>query len=277
MKPTKIDPDANSGLRIDGHAHAFLASLPMAGGRRYAPNDDARLETYLDLLVASGFDGAMLVQPSFLGTDNSFLLEALTKARRNPGGPILKGVAVLDCSAALEDMQTLKGAGVVGVRLNFFARPIPDLTSKSWSDFFDRIEDVGWHVELHLEGARLTKVLEQLCAKVSKVVVDHFGLPDAGLSPSLLAPPHNGVYVKCSAPYRVFPDLPLGLAIENCTQIASQLLDARGPERLIWGSDWPWTQHAKGQTYADTVSWIELWAGSSDISTLWYNSLLGGK
>lgn len=277
MEPTEIDPDANGGLRIDGHAHVFQASLPMMGGRRYTPTEDARLDSYLDLLAASGFDGAMLVQPSFLGADNSFLLEALAKARRNPEGPILKGVAVLAPSTTLEGMQTLKEAGIVGVRLNFFARPIPDLTSKSWSEFFDQIENMGWHVELHLEGPRLAKVLEQLCAKVSKVVVDHFGLPDAGLSSSLLHPPHNGVYVKCSAPYRVFPDLSLDLAIENCTQIASQLLDARGPERLIWGSDWPWTQHAKGQTYADTVSWIELWAGSTDISTLWHNSLLGEK
>ncbi|MCG8509236.1 MAG: amidohydrolase family protein [Rhodospirillales bacterium] len=251
----------------------FLTSLPMMGGRRYTPTEDARVETYLGLLNENGLTGALLVQPSFLGTDNGFLLDVLARARHEWKSLTLKGVAVLDPSTSVETLWKLKEAGIVGARLNCFGRPVPDLESGLWSGFLARVEEMGWHVELHLEGARLAPVLDRLCAINSKVVVDHFGLPDAALPPELLTPPHDGVHVKCSAPYRVFPDLPVRLAAERCGEFTRQLLDSIGPRRLIWGSDWPWTQHIKGQSYADTLNWWEVWTEGADILPCEFPSL----
>jgi predicted TIM-barrel fold metal-dependent hydrolase len=45
--------------------------------RRYAPSYDAPLGDYLGQLLAHGFSHGVLVQPSFLGTDNRYLLSAL--------------------------------------------------------------------------------------------------------------------------------------------------------------------------------------------------------
>ena len=40
---------------------------------------------------------------------------------------------------------------------------------------------------------------------------------------------------------------------------ADMLLREGGPERLLWGSDWPWTQNAAGKTYALTLEWLRRW------------------
>jgi predicted TIM-barrel fold metal-dependent hydrolase len=72
-------------------------------------------------------------------------------------------------------------------------------------------------------------------------VIDHFGRPDAALGIDdpgfryLLTIAGSGkAYVKLSAPYRVGSDL--------ADAAAPLLLDAFGPDRLLWGSDWPHTQ-----------------------------------
>ena len=52
----------------------------MVAGRRYTPDYDASLDDYAALLVENHLGGGLLVQPSFLGSDNSFLLESLSRA-----------------------------------------------------------------------------------------------------------------------------------------------------------------------------------------------------
>lgn len=233
----------------------------MAEGRRYTPERDALPEDYFELLKAHDLDGALLVQPSFLGADNRFLLDVLAASRRSDSTPRLWGVAVLDPATPASDMRALRTSGIVGIRLNCVGRPIPDLDSSLWSKHLGRVEALGWHVELHLEGQRLAPVLDRLLTSNSRVVVDHFGLPDAE-SPArcpgfreLLGRHDTGLSVKLSAPYRVFPDCPVELAAQKCGDLARMLMSSLGPERLIWGSDWPWTQHEDGQTYRDCVDW----------------------
>ncbi len=83
---------------IDTHAHVFERGLPLANARRYAPGYDAPLSAYLAQLDAHGLSNGVLIQPSFLGTDNSYLLAALKQAPQR-----LRGVAVIDPTApALE-------------------------------------------------------------------------------------------------------------------------------------------------------------------------------
>ena len=90
------------------------------------------------------------------------------------------------------------------------------------------------------------------------VVVDHFGLPspdlgtrDPGFQHLLQRGREGRVYCKLSAPYRQH-----GV---DTRPYAHALLDALGPDRLLWGSDWPWTQHEHAHTYADCVGWLDTW------------------
>ena len=64
----------------------------------------------------------MLVQPSFLGTDNSYLVAALKEQPQR-----LRGVVVVDPMIAQSELDDLSTAGVVGVRLNLIGVDLPDL------------------------------------------------------------------------------------------------------------------------------------------------------
>ena len=68
-------------IAIDAHAHVFVRGLPLAQQRRHAPDYDATVDAYAGHLLSNGVSHAVLVQPSFLGTDNSFFLEV---AKRYP-------------------------------------------------------------------------------------------------------------------------------------------------------------------------------------------------
>src|SRR5256885_1848679 len=161
---------------VDTHAHVFERGLPMPDARRYAPDEDALLGTYLHHLDTHGVAHGVLVQPSFLGTDNSYLLQAL---RAQPQR--LRGVAVVDESTGDEQLQALADAGVVGMRLNLIGLPLPDLNAPGWRRVLEQANTLGWHVELHLQAGRLPDLLPALLAAGCRVVVDHFGRPDPAL------------------------------------------------------------------------------------------------
>ena len=67
---------------IDAHTHVFLRGLPMAIDARYRPDHDASWETLLALAEKNGVGRAVILQPSFLGFDNSYLFETLRAAAR---------------------------------------------------------------------------------------------------------------------------------------------------------------------------------------------------
>ncbi|WP_350340910.1 amidohydrolase family protein, partial [Escherichia coli] len=66
----------------------------------------------------------VLIQPSFLGTDNSYMVSGLRQAPER-----LRGIAVLAPEAEAGTMRDLAGAGVVGLRLNLIGKPDPAFAS----------------------------------------------------------------------------------------------------------------------------------------------------
>lgn len=242
----------------DTHAHVFERGLPMPAARRYAPTQDATLAQYLAQLDLHGVAHGVLVQPSFLGTDNSYMLQALQAAHGR-----LRGVAVVDASASAQHLDALASAGIDGLRLNLVGLPLPELASPGWARVLEQANALGWHVELHLEAARLQGIVPSLLAAGCRVVVDHFGRPDPALGVDdpgfgfLLRQAASGqVWVKLSAAYRNGPAAD-GAAWGR--RAAAQLLDAYTAERLLWGSDWPHTQHGDQASYAQAVQWLGDW------------------
>ena len=236
-------------------------------GRRYSPTADAPLSTYRALLEDHGLGGGVLVQPSFLGTDNSYLLSALVEARAWREGPQIWGVVVVPPETPRGVLDSMKSAGVVGVRLNLVGRPAPEFSASVWTRFFGRVNSLGWHVAVHVEGNRLADILRVLLDRCERVVVDHFGLPDAGAPRScpgfraLLAAPPGRLWIKTTAPSRIFKDLSNEAAAARCGELFQALAECLGTDALLWGSDWPWTQHASGQSFADTLDWLDAWRG----------------
>lgn len=225
--------------RIDTHAHCFLRDLPLAPVRRYAPAYDAALETYLAKLDQAGLSHGVLIQPSFLGTDNSYLLASLRRA-----GGRLRGVVMLSPDTEANEIRALDAVGVVGVRLNLIGLDSPDLSTARWRRHLRLLADLGWQVEIQSEARRLPALLPSLLNLGLTVVVDHFARPDAAAGVDdpgfrgLLALARRGnVWIKLSGAYRLG-----GAGQAMARQAAPLLLDAFGPDRLLWGSDWPHTQ-----------------------------------
>lgn len=236
-------PDKTARITgIDTHAHVFERGLPLAGARRYAPSYDAPLAAYLAQLDAHGLSHGVLIQPSFLGVDNSYLLAALKQAPQR-----LRGVAVIDPTVPETFLAQLDTEGIVGIRLNLFSVPDPQLTSPTWQAALRRLHALGWHVELHVEARRLPALLPPLLEAQINVVVDHFGRPDPalgvgdpGFAALLAAGRSRRVWVKVSGAYRNGDG---GDGEATALAAMPRLKDALGLDRLVWGSDWPHTRH----------------------------------
>ena len=184
----------------------FSPGLALADTRRHTPDYDATLTQYLALLDAHGVARGVLVQPSFLGTDNSHLVAARAAAGR------LRGVAVVSPDIAAADLLALAEAGVAGIRLNLIGLPLPALDQPAWQELLAHVNTLGWHVEVHLQASRLPAIMPALLAAGCRVVIDHFGRPDPALGIAdpgfayLLRQADSGqVWVKLAAPYRNWP------------------------------------------------------------------------
>lgn len=246
---------ACSGISgIDTHAHIFRRDLPLASGRRYSPDYDASVEQFLAQLDRCGLSQGVLIQPSFLGTDNRFMLEAL---RRYPER--LRGVAVVSPDIDDAELDELGAAGVVGVRLNLIGQPLEDYQVPRWQEFFKRLAQRSWHVEVQRGFDDLAYVIRPMIDAGVNVVVDHFGLPRGGIDMNNAA--HRAalallgqapVWVKLSAAYRSESDL------AQAAVVLAQLRQAcGGVGRFLWGSDWPHTQFEERTDHAAQFAFLE--------------------
>lgn len=227
---------------IDSHAHVFMLDLPMAAGRRYTPAQNAPLADYLAHLDAHGCTHGVLIQPSFLGYDNSFMLQAIAQTK-----PRLRGVACVEPSVTMPELAALDKGGIVGIRLNIIDGVQPDLQTDSWQNLLDKVKELNWHVEVHCRSNKLSDMIATLLKQDVKVVIDHFGRPsdcqparDYGFQQLLEWGRSGMIWCKLSGAYRIS-----AAAAEGHKFFASAiplLVENLGSHRLMWGSDWPHTQ-----------------------------------
>ncbi|MFJ3487713.1 amidohydrolase family protein [Pseudomonas sp. NPDC090202] len=248
---------SSSILGIDGHAHVFSRELDLTSARRYSPDYDATLAMYRDNLQHHGLSHGVLVQPSFLGTDNSYLLNALQQAPQQ-----LRGVVVVERGISRAELDDMDRLGVVGIRLNLMGKALPDFSEPEWASLFRHIAELDWHVELHRHVADLPGVIRGLLPFGVKIVIDHFGRPDArlgldqpGFREMLELACGGQLWMKVSGIYRLE-----GNAQENLDFARAAmplLLDSFGAQRLVWGSDWPHTQHEERVSYTSVVEQLQ--------------------
>lgn len=238
---------------IDAHAHVFSRALDFAGARRYTPDYDATLTDYLAQLATHGLSHGVLVQPSFLGTDNRYLLAALQQA---PGQ--LRGVVVVEPDVNRSTLDEMTRLGVTGIRLNLMGKALPDLSQPVWRSFLRHIAELDWHVELHRQLEDLPGLVRLLQPFGVKVVIDHFGRADArlgldqpGLDELLTLGQAGRLWMKVSGVYRLGGTSRENLEFAQAT--LSLLLQNLGPQRLVWGSDWPHTQHEDSVNFTRVV------------------------
>ncbi|RYY98262.1 MAG: hypothetical protein EOO24_18725, partial [Comamonadaceae bacterium] len=143
-------------------------------------------------------------------------------------------------------------------RLNLIGAAQPDLRDNAWRALLERARRLNWHVEVHVALAALPKVGQAIVDSGCPLVVDHFGRPgasdDAGLHWLLQSARSGRVWVKLSAGYRNWPP-----GSPMAATAATQLLAHFGGERLVWGSDWPHTQHRDLASFAGSLDALARW------------------
>ena len=231
-------------MKVDAHFHIFLANSINQAQSRYVLECDATIDQWEKLANQAGLEGGVIVQPSFLGVDNSFLLAAIQLSPNK-----LKGIAVLPPNTPRSELEELKEQGVLGARLNLFGDESPATNIRAHWKLIDLINESEMHLEIHHDDGLLNTLLLDI-PKGTEIVVDHFGRPKTDsefLNEATGIERHAAsLWVKLSAQYRT-PHL-------HHSKVLDYWLNTIGPKKLLWGSDWPHTGFEAKQTYENQLS-----------------------
>jgi len=231
-------------MKVDSHFHVFLAHAVDQSKSRYPVQYDALIDQWKILAEKEGIQGGVLVQPSFLGFDNSFLLGALQQSPKE-----LRGIAVLEASTPRGQVLELQEQGIVGVRLNLYGEPNPSsLIRKNWK-LIELLNECEMHLEIHQDDGLLNSLLLEV-PRDTKIVVDHFGRPKTDMDfireDSGVQKHANKLWVKLSAQYRT-PQL-------KHSKVLDYWRNSIGDQKLLWGSDWPHTRFESTQNYSQQIN-----------------------
>ncbi|ALM86843.1 hypothetical protein ASB57_08385 [Bordetella sp. N] len=231
----------------DCHVHIVgeQAAYPMLPDRPYTagPATVADLRAHMARL---GLARAVIIQPSFYGTDNRLLVDSL--AAMDGDG---RGIAVLSEDVSDATLTELHDAGVRGVRINLesVGASDPETVVKAFSSWAGRLRGQGWHIQTFASLDAIAAAAPRLRGLGLPVVLDHFStiparvaLDDARVREVLALVGSGAAYVKLSGSYRIDQ----GATPPQITALARAFLQAN-PERAVWASDWPHTNRAPGK------------------------------
>lgn len=245
---------------IDSHVHVWTDDFnryPLASP--FTPDDmNPRVATPEDVLEQarrSAVDRIVLVQMSYYGYDNSYMLDVM----RRFGS--FGGIAVVDWTAnhAGRKMCELAKHGIRGFRIDAEGQKAACLRS----DGVARMCRCGARERLAICLLILPDNLEaaaELCERFPEtpVVIDH--LAQIGVDGSIhvhhvqalcALSKYPEVKVKVSAFYALGARRP---PHDDLIPLIQRVYDAFGPQRLMWGSDCPF--QLAGETYEDSISLV---------------------
>ena len=242
-------------MLVDSHFHIFVKNKSQPNSR-YVIDYDASIEQWFTLTKPLGITNGVMIQPSFLCTDNSLLLQTI---KRHPD--TLRGVVVVGPSTSKNELLEFKKEGVAGIRLNLFEDQNPHHSLEKYARVLDHLRDVGMHLEIHHSDGLLNDLLLKIPQGI-ELVIDHFGRPktnDEFLKNGEGIYKHREhIWVKLSAQYRT-------KHIDHHA-IFKYWLTQIGPSRLLWGSDWPHTGYEASQNYGQQLSELMKLVGNAELN-----------
>jgi predicted TIM-barrel fold metal-dependent hydrolase len=232
-EPAKLKMPADA---CDCHHHIYDARFPIAPTATLKPGD-AKAPDYRALQKRIGTTRSVVVQPSTYGTDNSCTLDGMAQL----GSATTRGVAVVDTSVTDEELKRLHGLGIRGIRFNLVQAGAT--TVEMLEPLSRRVNDLGWHVQVHQTGDGIVKMEDVLQKVVSPIVFDHMGrIPkDVGTNHPAFAViskliDKGRTWVKISGAYM---DTKVGPPTYADSTRLAQAFVKLAPQRMVWGSDWP--------------------------------------
>lgn len=247
---------------IDAHVHVWSGDTTRYPLKPGFPKEKLRAPSFTpeDLFThtrPSGVTRVVLIQISYYGSDNSYMLDMM---RRHEG--VFSGVAVLDREQRpREKMLGLARQGVRGFRIGSGGLP-----ADRWLDGEDMAAMWACGAEGGLAMCPLINpehlpALDRMCGRFpdTRVVIDHLArigidgqFRDADIEMLCGLARHKNVHVKLSA----FSSLGAREApYRDLAPLIRRVLEAFGAERLMWGTDGPW-QMMGGHTYRGSIDLI---------------------
>ena len=230
--PPKLKAPPNA---CDCHMHVYSSRFPAAPNAELRP-PDASADAHRLLQKRLGTTRTIVVNPSTYGTDNSCTLDAIAQF-----GAGARGVAVIDTSVTDAELKRLNDLGIRGIRFNLVQSGAT--TIDMLEPLSKRVNDLGWHVQLHMLGGQVVEAADLLQRLPSPIVFDHLaripqpaGIDHPSFALVLKLLDHGRAWVKLSGAYietRTGPP-----AYADVSKVARAYVKA-APERLVWASDWP--------------------------------------
>jgi predicted TIM-barrel fold metal-dependent hydrolase len=219
----------------DTHFHIFESTerYPLSPQRMYDPALSTADE-YRRMAETVGIERMVVVQASIYGTDNSCLLDSISRL----GARNTRGIAVVDQSATMDQLNEMHERGVRGIRFN----AITGRTPIEWLPSLAKmIEPLGWHIQLWTNSERLVQIGSVLDDVSVPIVLDHMGqfpvsegVAGAQFQNILRLMKDDRFWIKLVG-YRVSKSPP---GFEDIKEAATMLV-AAAPDRCLWGTDWP--------------------------------------
>jgi D-galactarolactone isomerase len=237
-------------LACDCHVHVYDPAYPLASTATFTP-PVATVQSLMGMHQSLGLSRAVVVQPTGYGFDNACTLAAVA-ALGNVGRAV-----VVDASADDATLESLHAAGARGVRFMMLAGGV--LPWDALEPVAARIQPLGWHINLQLNGCELPQFADRLARLPVPLVIDHLGKflpPPAASVPAFRALrtllDGGRCWIKLSAPYE--SSLSSGPGYTDVSVLAAEL--ARDyPERCLWASNWP---HPNRQPVPDDAAMLDL-------------------
>ncbi len=245
-------------MTIDSHLHLWVNdpdTYPWSPIGGYIPENDAPLSQFQKVMEANTIDGAVLVQPTPYGWDNSYLLHC-----KNTDPEKFKAIVLIDplSTSASEVLQQLVMQGADGIRINLHLRPLQDWDNKHFYEFLENCVQVNLPVCLQLTPTYL-QFLEKLAQDfATNFIIDHLGRPKCGSQPkdghfiNLLAlSEYNNVYIKLSGMnYYSTESAPYHDTWELLITVKNHF----HADHCTWGSDFPFVE--EHWSYAENLNLI---------------------
>src|SRR6476660_10229862 len=228
----KLKPPANA---CDCHMHIYDAKYPTAPSATLKP-PDALVADYKLLQKRIGTSRNVVVTPSTYGTDNQVTLDAMAQI-----GATARGVAVVDTSVADADLKRMNDLGIRGIRFNLVQAGAT--TVEMIEPLSKRVNDLGWHIQIHMKGEQIAGIEDLLLRVPSPIVFDHLGrlaqpnaLDNPGFKTISKLIEKGRTWVKLSGAYQ---DTKVGPPTYSDTVAVARAYIKAAPERMVWASDWP--------------------------------------
>ena len=260
---------------VDTHTHLFAPDsvrYPVDPEASYRPETDGSVELLRRQMDEAGVDRAVTISPWPYRWDMSYVLDILPERR----DWLAVGVLVDPYSPAGPDLleRYVRDHGVCGLRIQGKILDMDPVDDPATTPLWKKAADLGLALDINASQGEYHAVANRACQFPDMpIILDHCGY----VSPDLYPPEPTVDAVLEMARYpNVYAKLSfLGAAssgsfpCEDVHWMVRRIVDAFGPERCTYGSNFPTAQYNQTLSYAETLRLFSEAIDLTDVEQEW--------